>query len=117
MLVAGCTSSDNSMKSVYLLSLSYTVDRAPGNSTLQADPDAGSCFANYIANNIDSKRQVNIGFMAMCLQLRSGTWCCGSKAQDMANLIQNQTSSDGDPVNLIWIAEKFRTKIVFDGLM
>jgi hypothetical protein len=53
--------------------------------------------------------------MAICLKLHAGTWICGTSAQDMVNGLVKETSTD--PLNLIYIAETLRTRVLFFGLL
>ncbi|KAJ0117837.1 hypothetical protein J7T55_014286 [Diaporthe amygdali] len=117
VLVAGCTSS-NGLSNVYLISLSYKgAGVTATNSSLQVNHDAGNCFIDGITGSSKTIRQINIGFMALCVQLNSGIWLCGSSAQDIAQNLKDQESVDADPFNLVWIAEKFRTNIIFYGFL
>lgn len=46
---------------------------------------------------------------------------CSSSASKLADIVKQTTSSSNeataDPLNLIYIANEFKEKIVFDGLM
>ncbi|TVY27973.1 hypothetical protein LHYA1_G003510 [Lachnellula hyalina] len=102
ILLAGCTSS-NSLTNVYLLSVSYL-----NTTTLTADPA-------QVNSNISNTFSGLTG---------AGIWLCSSSATTLANLLKSQTvgaslfeGSVGDPLNLIWIAGKFKEEIVFDGLV
>lgn len=100
-----------------LLSLSYKEDAiTPSENPLQLNHDMGDTFAGLIRNDSLSRiRQVNVGFMAMCLKLHPGTWICGTSAQDMVNgLVQDAAT---DPLNLIYIAETVRSRVLFFGLL
>jgi len=62
--------------------------------------------------------------MGLCISQNTGIWLCSSSATTLANLLKSQTvgaslfeGSVGDPLNLIWIAGKFKEEIVFDGLV
>lgn len=48
-------------------------------------------------------------------------WLCSRSADDIANIIrENNKGSDvgkHDPLNLIWIVERFRRESVFPGLI
>lgn len=62
--------------------------------------------------------------MGLCISQTAGTWLCSSSATTLANLLKSQTVGSsliegvgGDPLNLIWIAGKFKDEIVFDGLV
>ncbi|TVY55454.1 hypothetical protein LCER1_G003618, partial [Lachnellula cervina] len=60
----------------------------------------------------------------LCISQSTGIWLCSSSATTLANLLKSQTvgaslfeGSVGDPLNLIWIAGKFKEEIIFDGLV
>lgn len=61
--------------------------------------------------------------MGLCLSQNIGIWICSGSATTLANLVKSQnipvslSQGGGDPLNLIWIAGKFRDEIVFDGLL
>lgn len=65
--------------------------------------------------------------MGLCVMRSDGGCICSNSARLLANLIKSEkvTSSNGnssieitpDPLNLIMIANDFKEKIVFDGLM
>jgi hypothetical protein len=70
--------------------------------------------------------EVRAGYMGICVtQSHTGRICSGN-VQVLANLIQAQnpvnngnttTETTSDPLNLIMMANEFREKIVFNGLM
>ena len=62
--------------------------------------------------------------MGLCISQTGDAWLCSSSANALANILKTQSSilggggvGLGDPLNLIWIASKFRDQIVFNGLM
>jgi hypothetical protein len=116
VLLAGCSSS-NGFRDVYLISLSYKDQAAvsnPSPSPLQVNADAATCFKSQVASSNNTTRQINIGYMSMCLRLKSGTWLCGNNALDMANDLKAE--SRGDPLNLVGIAHGIQTNNLFYGL-
>jgi len=46
----------------------------------------------------------------------SGLWVCAPSAETLANAVKD-SRTDGDPLNLIWIAKNFKSQLIFDGLM
>lgn len=83
---------------------------------MQLNHDMGDTFAGLVRNDSVSRiRQVNVGFMAMCLKLHPGTWICGTSAQDMVNGLVGDAATD--PLNLIYIAETVRSRVFFFGLL
>jgi hypothetical protein len=116
ILLAGCTS--YSLKDITLFSLSYRqeTDIAPSGNPLQLNPHVGDTFAGLVRNGSSTRiQQVNVGFMAICLKLHAGTWICGTSAQDMVNGLAGGAATD--PLNLIYIAETARSKVLFFGLL
>jgi hypothetical protein len=70
--------------------------------------------------------EVRAGYMGICITQSHTGRICSANAQVLANLLQAQkyvkngnTSTEiiPDPLNLIMIANEFKEKIVFDGLM
>jgi hypothetical protein len=60
--------------------------------------------------------------MGLCLTLSNGAQLCSGSAAALASMvktegIQSNDTEAADPLNLIWIAQNFKEKIVFDGLM
>jgi len=65
--------------------------------------------------------------MGLCISQGDEGRVCSSSAKILANIIKAEkttsitgnmtTEATPDPLNLIMIAEEFRTKIVFDGLL
>ncbi|TVY82200.1 hypothetical protein LSUE1_G007803, partial [Lachnellula suecica] len=126
ILLAGCTSS-NSLTNVYLLSVSYlnATTPLPKVDAAQVNSNISNIFADITGagtRNVTSL-EVRAGYMGMCISQTTGIWLCSSSATTLANLLKSQTASAAsvqgggeDPLNLIWIAGKFRDEIVFDGL-
>jgi hypothetical protein len=76
----------------------------------------GDTFADLVRNDSLSRiRQVNVGFMAICLKLHAGAWICGTSAEDIVNGLGGDASTD--PLNLIYIVETVRSRALFFGLM
>jgi len=123
IVLAGCTST--SLADVYLLSLSYTnssnlskVDPA------QINANASSVFRNLTVADNGTFLEVRVGYMGLCISQTVGAWLCSGSATSLANLLKTQSSvlsggevGQGDPLNLIWIASKFKEDIIFSGLM
>ncbi|KAI0840805.1 Ca2+ regulator and membrane fusion protein Fig1-domain-containing protein [Hypoxylon sp. FL0890] len=115
ILLAGCSSS-NGLRNVYLLSLSYKPkSTTPWTDPLQVNPSIGDTFSNALSRSNSTIQQINISHMSMCVELLSGTWICGSDAQDLVNDIKGDPQSD--PFNLIWAADKFQNESLFYPLI
>ncbi|KAI0159823.1 Ca2+ regulator and membrane fusion protein Fig1-domain-containing protein [Xylariaceae sp. FL1272] len=90
-VLAGCTST-NGLKSVYLFRLSYSHDSV----TSPPDPLVS-------------------GFFALCVAFNAGVWVCGSDAKGLVASIS--LGDNSDPLNIIRLAEKTRTGLLFPGLI
>ncbi|KAJ5252860.1 hypothetical protein N7489_003270, partial [Penicillium chrysogenum] len=126
ILLAGCSSS-NSLSNVYLLSLEYTATESP----LLTRPGQVSSTIAHAVHNVSQTGQgttleVRAGYMGICVTQSHTGRICSSNVQVLANLIQAQkpvnngktsTKFIPDPLNLIMMANEFKEKIVFNGLI
>lgn len=130
VLLSGCTS--NGMSNIYLLSLQYNnpespIVTAPG----QVSPAIANAVFNASQTGNGTALEVRAGYMGLCIG-KTGpdldeTRVCSSSAKSLAGFVQAEKKTIDlgnvsitiipDPLNLIMIAEEFRQKIVFDGLM
>lgn len=110
------------MSNVYLLSLQYKTPSSP----VPTDPALVSTTIAEVIRNVTetSNRttlQVRAGYMGLCLMQSNAAQTCSSSASKLADIVKQTTSSSNeataDPLNLIYIANEFKEKIVFDGLM
>ncbi len=59
-------------------------------------------------------REINVGFTSACVKLTTGPWLCGT---DLTELVVDLKRTPGsDPLNILWLAENFRTGILWYGL-
>jgi len=102
---------------VHLLSLSYTANYpdAVTSSPLQVNPGISQVFTGLV--NATAAFEVRAGFMGMCMRESTGKWTCSTDASTLANSIKELRGTSGDPLNLIWVANKFRSQMVFSGLL
>ncbi|KAJ5375575.1 hypothetical protein N7517_007581 [Penicillium concentricum] len=124
ILLAGCSS--NSLSNIYLLSLEYTAKDSPL-STAAGQVSSGIAHAihNVLQTGNGTTLEVRAGYMGICVTQSHTGRICSTNAQVLANLFQaqkhvkNGTSTEivPDPLNLIMIANEFKEKIVFDGLI
>jgi len=115
ILLAGCT--NTGLSNVYLLSLSYK-ENHPGsakNRPLQVNPGISQVFTDLV--NATTSLEVRAGYMGMCMRESMGLWACSTNANTLANSIRELKGTAGDPLNLIWIANNFRSQMVFNGLL
>ncbi|KAJ6095280.1 hypothetical protein N7486_006026 [Penicillium sp. IBT 16267x] len=126
ILLAGCTTSDN-LSNVYLLSLQYTNNTEVTTKPAQVSTVVQSAVYNISQTLSGSTFEVHAGYMGLCISQGDEGRVCSSSAKTLANIVKAEktksvtgslmTEFTPDPLNLILIAEKFKTKIVFDGLL
>lgn len=126
ILLAGCTTSDN-LGNVYLLSLRYTNNSEAATKPAQVSTMIQSAVYNISQASSGSTFEVRAGYMGLCISQGDEGRVCSSSAKILANIVKAEkttsitgnltTEATPDPLNLIMIAEEFRTKIVFDGLL
>lgn len=117
--MAGCTSEN--LNGIYLFSLAYTDAGASAHETGPAEVNANaSRVIASLAGSDDARLEVRSGYFGMCLSTGTG-WSCSRSAARLASIIieieQSETGALGDPLNLIYAAEKFKSEVVFVGLM
>ncbi|CEJ82050.1 hypothetical protein VHEMI02141 [[Torrubiella] hemipterigena] len=119
IIAAGCTTTG--LKDIYLISLSYTANNTtnvPDRASGQVSTIIPSIFTSTTIKN--SSLEVRVAYFGLCLQRLGGQWICSS-AEDLASSEIDAKSSSpeggGDPLNLIYLAEKFRKEVVFVGLL
>ncbi|KAI0413968.1 hypothetical protein F5X98DRAFT_350462 [Xylaria grammica] len=113
-VLAGCTSSSG-LRNVYLFALSYEKD----SSVTESDPlltnkNITQVLGSQISDSAEIIREVRVGYLAMCIAFRSGVWSCGTNVQQLAALV---SSGDEDPLNLLRLAQRARTRILFYPLI
>ncbi|KAJ5504914.1 hypothetical protein N7463_007788 [Penicillium fimorum] len=124
ILIAGCSS--NNLSNIYLLSLEYTA-KDPPLSTAPGQVSSGIAHAihNVLQTSNGTTLEVRAGYMGICVTQSHTGRICSTNARVLGNLFQaqkhvkNGTSTEivPDPLNLIMIANEFKEKIVFDGLI
>jgi hypothetical protein len=109
------------MNNVYLLSLSYTNDTSPTShyDSSQVNPNISSTFATLASSSSSSSSslEIRVGYLGFCMPDSTGNWVCSRHASNLAKIINDSKPIMDDPLNLIWIANNFQSRIVFDGLM
>jgi len=123
IVLSGCTAS-NGLANIYLLSISYLNTTGPvaANSPAQVTGNISSTFIELAGTRNGTHLEVRAGYMGMCIsQSIRGLWICSSSATTLVDLLKSQNSDSSnighDPLKLIWMANKFRNEIVFDGLI
>jgi hypothetical protein len=115
ILVAGCTSEN--LNGIYLFSLTYTDGGASAHETASAEVNANASRVIASLAGKDAQLEVRSGYFGMCLSTGTG-WICSRSSARLASIIeQPETGALGDPLNLIYAAEKFKSEVVFVGLM
>jgi hypothetical protein len=121
ILLAGCTSS-NGLSNVYLVSLQYrNASTSVSDDPVLVNPGIAEKVYNVSHGN-STIREVRAGYMGLCLTLSNGAQLCSGSASALASMVkaegmQGNDTGAADPLNIIWIAQNFKEKIVFDGLM
>ncbi|VUC38052.1 unnamed protein product, partial [Clonostachys rosea] len=110
ILVAGCTS--EGLNGIFIFSLAYTNSEAQQNpDPSQVNPNASSVLSGLAGN--ETSLHIRAGYLGMCLTSGNG-WVCSRSSEQLATLILQSEAED--PLNLIFVAEKFRSEVVFVGL-
>lgn len=108
--MAGCTS--ESLNGIFIFSLAYTNGEAQRNSiSSQVNPNASYILSSLAGN--ETSLHIRAGYLGMCLTSGNG-WICSRSSEQLATFIIQ--SKAADPLNLIFVAEKFRSEVVFVGL-
>ncbi|KUM64793.1 hypothetical protein ACN42_g2272 [Penicillium freii] len=126
ILLAGCSSS-NSLSNIYLLSLEYTATE-PSFSTTPGQVSSAIAHAIHDVSQTGNGTtlEVRAGYMGICVTQSHTGRICSNNVKVLANLFQTQRSVNNgntsteivpDPLNLIMIANEFKEKIVFNGLI
>ncbi|KAK0126633.1 hypothetical protein ONS95_008219 [Cadophora gregata] len=118
-MVAGCTTSNN-LHNVYILSLSYvpTAKISSSPSPVQLNGNISSTFSNIASTH--SSLTVRVSYLGICISQVDSQWMCSSNARTLSSLIKlygGVRSGEQDPLNLIWIAGKFKDEVLFSGLL
>jgi hypothetical protein len=94
LLLAGCTSSTGAMSNIYILGLNYNTSVETG-------------------SNATSQLSVRVGYFGICAQRSVETqWFCASGQQGIRSVVV-----EGDPLGLIDIGARFKSDVIFSGLM
>ncbi|CAG9956055.1 unnamed protein product [Clonostachys rosea f. rosea IK726] len=110
VLVAGCTS--ESLNGIFIFSLTYTNGEAQRNlNPSQVNPNASYILSSLAGN--ETSLHIRAGYLGTCLTSGNG-WICSRSSEQLATVIIQ--SKVADPLNLIFVAEKFRSEVVFVGL-
>ena len=96
------------MTNVYILGLSYT------NST----PDDASPVGSILSDTFErlkgsNELEVRAGYFGICVRQRGVLWMCSSNAYALAQ----QLGITNDPLDLIGAMSKFRSRVLFSGLL
>ena len=94
---------------LYLVSLSYQ-QGTPLNSSSQVNPNLTATFNNLVNG---TSLEVRTGYFGLCVTYAGGIWVCSSDSVGLARQFQPFQ----DPLNLIWVSQKFKDGIVVSGLI
>jgi len=109
LLLAGCSSSSPQMPNIFLIDFYYHTLNPVFNSA-QVNPAVTAALASIVGR---AMLEVRVGYFGICITPDGSNFLCGNNA----TLLANQLSIDQDPMNLIWIANKFKNDVVFPYLM
>lgn len=106
------------MSNVYLVSLFYANDTSPisQHNSNQVNPNAFYALTDLVGSPNPSL-EIRVGYMGICVSSLTEDWICSPHASTLARTINDTNPITGDPLNLIWIADNFRSQVVFSGLM
>ncbi|KAF2461439.1 Ca2+ regulator and membrane fusion protein Fig1-domain-containing protein [Lineolata rhizophorae] len=107
ILLAGC-SSYSTMTNIYIMSLSYQ------NTTTTLDSSQANNNMSTVFDGLKGSAQLEVraGYFGLCVRHGGIIWVCGS---DTEGLVE-QIGRANDPLNLIWMASKFRDDVIFSGV-
>lgn len=113
LVLSGCSSNPTSIINIYLISLSYQKTPAStSDSSSLVNPTLTSTFSALTNSTL---LEVRAGYFGICVKGGNdqALWLCGSDTAKIARQFQPQQ----DPLNLIWVATRYKNGIVFSGLM
>ena len=109
LLLAGCSSGSPLIPNIFLIDFFYT-SYTPDYNTAQVDPGVTAAIANIVGR---AMLEVRVGYFGICVAPDGGEFLCSNNA----TLLAQQVSIDQDPLNLIWVADTFKSSVVFPYLM
>lgn len=111
LLLAGCSSSSGLIPTIFLLSISYQKS-TPTPDPAQVDYAVHTAISNVVGN---AQLQVRVGYFGLCFNPdgSGNSWLCSNNATTLAYHI----SVDEDPLNLIWVASRFKETLVISYLL
>ncbi|KAI1505524.1 Ca2+ regulator and membrane fusion protein Fig1-domain-containing protein [Biscogniauxia marginata] len=115
LLLVSCTSS-NGLENVLLVSLSY---KSPAANTTH-DPlllnlNVTQELSEQLSRSEKIIQQIRVSYVSICMALNSGIWVCNNNAEELALILREV--GNGDPLNLLRLAENFRWGVVFYALI
>ncbi|PLB38155.1 Fig1 domain-containing protein [Aspergillus candidus] len=117
IVLAGCTST-NGLSNVYLVSLKYRDINAPNPvDPAMVNPGIADKVYNVTQPRNAAITEIRAAYMGLCLIRSDGLRFCSNSAEALASLAKEIGNSTADPLNLIWIAKRFKDTMVFDGLI
>lgn len=97
------------MTNIFVLALLYSDSPIP-KSNAQANANLSSILHEVRGT---SQLEVRVGYFGYCVRRPNIGWICSSDGQALLE----QFGPDQDPLNLLWIANRFQSDTVFTGLM
>lgn len=100
--------------SLFTLSYKENPAREPLDSLL-VNANITQVISSQISESANAIREVRVGYFSLCVASNSGAWSCSPSAEDIVASVVS--GGDGDPLNLVRLAERIRTQTFFYGLM
>ena len=113
LVLSGCSTDAGPIRNIYLTSLSYQkIPASTSNSSALINSNLSATFAG-LANG--TSLEVRASYFGLCVLGGGGpqSWICRGDTSSIARLYQPQQ----DHLNIIWASTRFKTGIVFSGLM
>ena len=113
LILSGCTTNAASIIGLYLISLSY--QKTPTSTSDGSALVNANLTGTFAVLAHSALLEVRAGYFGICVlgETDQGLWLCGSDTAKIATHFQSQQ----DPLNLIWAVTRFKSGIVFGGLM
>lgn len=113
LVLSGCTTAAAAATTVYLISLSYkSTPISKSDGLALVNPNISAIFVPLAG---DTSLEVRASYFGLCIRggRDSSLWTCSDDTTAIARQYQLQE----DPLNLIWLATRFKNGITFSGLM
>lgn len=97
------------MNDIYILSLSYKLDMAGDSSPAGMNETLFDTFSGAL-NQVDKIQEVRVGYLGLCVRRSDDSWTCDSNPSSLVESLR--VANQSDPLNLIWVGNRFRTEAI-----